>query len=180
MKLPAPEVLARWPIPNYIDPPTRGSVLDIITIVLLAVTVIVVGLRVYTKLYIVKKFSLDDALIVAAIPPTIAFVVCQMLAQHNCHWSRHIWDIPLPNLLTGRKYQMGDQMGWGLATLLTRLSILFFLRRLFLNSGSLLSKTILFCIWAVILLFIIYFFMFIFQCRYVDFPSYYPPSNATE
>jgi hypothetical protein len=169
MRLLPPEFLTTWPTPNYINPDTRGPALTIISTVLLALSIFVVGLRLYTKLHIVKSFDIDDALILAAVFPSIAFLVCIAVVENDYDWNRHSWDIQLSQVLKGRKFILATQLLWGVATFLVRLSILFFVRRLFLNSGTRLSIAIGVSIWASILMFLGYFFMFLFQCRYVVF-----------
>ena len=52
---------ADWPQPNYEDPETRGSAsLFIIT---LAITTVVVALRLYSRGFVVRSVGLDDALL---------------------------------------------------------------------------------------------------------------------
>lgn len=66
MQIPPASVLSSWPESNYINPETRGPA-EIITVsVLLALVTILLGLRVYTRLWISKGFGLDDVLILLA------------------------------------------------------------------------------------------------------------------
>jgi hypothetical protein len=67
MRLPPPEVLATWPIPNYVDPPTRGNGALIVNIVCLSFAFVVTLLRLYTRLKITYSPGLDDVLIVIAL-----------------------------------------------------------------------------------------------------------------
>jgi hypothetical protein len=61
MQLPPAEVLLSWPTPNYVDPPdVRGLELPIITFVLFPIALIMVALRVFTRLFISKSFGVDD------------------------------------------------------------------------------------------------------------------------
>jgi hypothetical protein len=60
-------VILTWPTPNYDNPPTRGEALVIVNSLLIALVVIVVGLRMYTRLTIKRWFGLDDIFILLAL-----------------------------------------------------------------------------------------------------------------
>lgn len=64
--VPIPVILS-WPTPNYIDPLTRGDALVVINAVLISVVVIVVSLRLYTRLAIRRWFGADDTFIALAL-----------------------------------------------------------------------------------------------------------------
>jgi hypothetical protein len=55
-----PDVILSWPKPNYTDPDRRGPALLIVNCFLLPLAMIVVGLRLYTRLIIVHSAGLDD------------------------------------------------------------------------------------------------------------------------
>jgi hypothetical protein len=55
-------VVLSWQ-PNLIDPPTRSWALVITVAVLLALTYIVVGLRIWARFGIAKNWGIDDVLI---------------------------------------------------------------------------------------------------------------------
>ena len=67
MLLPPPAVMATWPAPNYVNPQNHGAGLLIVDIVLMAVVLVVVGIRYYTRLRITKTFGPDDFLIGVAL-----------------------------------------------------------------------------------------------------------------
>jgi hypothetical protein len=71
MKLPPIAVLLSWPTPNYANPVTRGDALLIVNSVFIALIVITVGLRMYTRLIIKRWFGLDDVFILLALVCTI-------------------------------------------------------------------------------------------------------------
>ena len=56
-----------WPTPNYINPQTRGDSVLIIHSTLYSLVVIVVGLRIYTRIWISRSFGLDDVFILIAM-----------------------------------------------------------------------------------------------------------------
>ena len=65
---PVPEsVILSWPKPNYIDPIRRGPALVIVNSLLLPVAMVIVGLRLYTRLIICRSAGLDDLFIALAV-----------------------------------------------------------------------------------------------------------------
>ena len=60
-------VLLSWPEPNYVDPIRRGPALVIVNSLLLPVALIIVGLRLYTRLVICRSAGLDDLFIALAV-----------------------------------------------------------------------------------------------------------------
>lgn len=68
MGLNAPlEVIATWPIPNYVDPERRGPANMIVQFILIALSTILVACRLYARLAITRaRIGLDDIAIVIA------------------------------------------------------------------------------------------------------------------
>lgn len=66
MRLPPASVLASWPAPNYVDPVRRGPAGQIVSIVLAVAAAVVLAMRMYTRLRVVRSFGLDDVLILVA------------------------------------------------------------------------------------------------------------------
>lgn len=62
-----PEVLLSWPTPNYTNPVTKGNALVVVNSIFIVLVVIVVGLRLYTRIWIKRWFGLDDVFIVLAL-----------------------------------------------------------------------------------------------------------------
>jgi hypothetical protein len=60
------DVILSWPAPNYVDPERRGPALIIINSILLPLALVVVGLRLYTRLRISRSAGLDDVFIALA------------------------------------------------------------------------------------------------------------------
>jgi hypothetical protein len=56
-------VLRSWPKPNYIDPVQRGPENIILNLIFLSLVCLVIALRVFTRLRILKNFRADDWLI---------------------------------------------------------------------------------------------------------------------
>jgi len=61
------DVILNWPKPNYVDPMRRGPALLIVNSLLLPVALVVVGLRLYTRLKICCSAGLDDLFIALAV-----------------------------------------------------------------------------------------------------------------
>ena len=79
MQLPPLDVMATWPLPNYIDPVTRGPASTAIVLVLYPLVCLVIFLRVYARLVISKSFGPDDWLILA----TLVCLLCNLLVPAN-------------------------------------------------------------------------------------------------
>jgi hypothetical protein len=61
------DVIATWPMPNYVDPVTRGPALIIMHLILYPLVLCIVGLRTFTRLRISGSFGLDDVFILLAM-----------------------------------------------------------------------------------------------------------------
>jgi hypothetical protein len=66
MRIPPPSVLATWPVPNYDNPVTKGVGGKVVGVTLTALTTVILAIRVYTRLHIVRSFGMDDILIIVA------------------------------------------------------------------------------------------------------------------
>ncbi|KMK59318.1 integral membrane protein [Aspergillus fumigatus Z5] len=135
MRLPPPQVLLTWPTPNYVDPLTRGNGALIVNIVCLSFAFVVTLLRLYTRLKITYSPGLDDALIVIALGFAIAMCAVTSLATVQYGWNRHMWDVPPMWLSTVSKLNLVFQILFSLASSVTKLSLLWFCKRL-LGAGS--------------------------------------------
>jgi hypothetical protein len=67
MRLIPLEVMETWPAPNYEHPQTRGSSVVILSSILVIAVVLIVILRLYVRVYILRRRSLDDLFAVAAL-----------------------------------------------------------------------------------------------------------------
>jgi hypothetical protein len=104
MQLPPAAELLKWPIPNYKNPThVRGPELLIITGIFFPLAVLMVVLRVFTRLRISKAFGVDDIFLLTALVPTGAITVLTCLAMTRWGWNRHIWDVPFDLVTRGLK-----------------------------------------------------------------------------
>ncbi|KAJ5994993.1 hypothetical protein N7481_001970 [Penicillium waksmanii] len=134
MQLPPAAVLATW-TPNYVNPTTRGHGAMIINVVFIILATIVVGLRLYTRLRITCSTGVDDILIVIALLFAVAMVVVTSYATEVWGWNRHVWDVPLDWLPTVQKMNLVFQIMFSWSSSLTKISLLWFCRRL-LGAGK--------------------------------------------
>lgn len=135
MQLPPLAVMAQWPTPNYVDPPTRGHGALIVNIVCMSFAFVVVMLRLYTRLRITYSAGIDDILSVIGLIFAIAMVVVTSLATEIWGWNRHIWDIPVSWLPSVQKLNLCFQIMFSLSSSITKISLLWFCRRL-LGAGK--------------------------------------------
>ena len=68
MRIPPLSVLLTWPVPNYVDPVTRGNASLIVNIIFILLVVLVVGLRFYCRMSAgALRFGWDDGMIALAL-----------------------------------------------------------------------------------------------------------------
>lgn len=60
MQLPPAQVLADWPIPNYVNPPTQGLPLVIVNVIFMALISLAVPLRLYGRYTNKGRLGWDD------------------------------------------------------------------------------------------------------------------------
>jgi hypothetical protein len=88
MQLPPVDVLLGWPTPNYKDPVTRGPALLIVNCIFIALTIITVVARLYTRIVIKRWFGIDDIFILIALFFTVGLCAVVLLANQRFGWNR--------------------------------------------------------------------------------------------
>ncbi|KAL4747118.1 hypothetical protein BDW72DRAFT_23153 [Aspergillus terricola var. indicus] len=182
MQLPPPEVILTWPTPNYVNPPTRSHGVLIASIIFLALSTIITALRLYTRLRITRTAGLDDILVVLGLGFGIGMAVILCMATENWGWVRHIWDVPSNWIPMVSKLNLIFQILFSLSCSLTKLSLLWFCKRLLIvgNKGIYSTYNIAMIVGMVVVavssaLFVL---LSIFQCRpikaYWDLQPQYP------
>ncbi|KAL9947859.1 hypothetical protein D7B24_008352 [Verticillium nonalfalfae] len=142
MKTPPLDIIASWPVPNYVNPETRGPAAAIVAITLLIVVTFLVAIRVYTRKVITKGFGWDDILILFAYVATAAFTAIGLVASAHYGWGTHVWDVR-PRLFPGSlKLALSSFVMFDLATSFTKLSMLALIYRLACQT----SKTVRFIV----------------------------------
>ncbi|KAJ5628661.1 hypothetical protein N7490_010889 [Penicillium lividum] len=135
MQLPPLAVMASWPTPNYVDPVTRGHGVLIVNIVCISLAFLVTILRLYTRLRITSTAGVDDVLIIIGLVFAIAMVAVTSLATESWGFNRHIWDIPTDWFPTIEKLNLSFQIMFSWSSGFTKISLLWFCRRL-LGTGK--------------------------------------------
>ncbi|KAJ5198857.1 hypothetical protein N7491_000576 [Penicillium cf. griseofulvum] len=130
MKLPPAAIVESWPTPNYINPPTRGHGVLVVNIICLAFAFLVVSLRLYTRLWITCSAGIDDFLIVIGLIFAVAMATITSVATEDWGMNRHIWDIEVLKLITIQKLNLSFQILFSLSSCFTKISLLWFCRRL--------------------------------------------------
>ncbi|KAF2397694.1 hypothetical protein EJ06DRAFT_558694 [Trichodelitschia bisporula] len=181
MRTPPPEVIARWPRPNYEDPETVGPELTMVGAVFLAAAAVSVALRVWTRLRVTKWFGWDDALVCLGLIFSIGVNVVFNLGVSQYKWARHIWDIPPMNTQAPMKLSFALKLLFLLASSSIHLSLLAFYYRLFgkhlfTRLRYLLHATVL----ALLSMTIIFFFLFIFQCHPISAYWTFAPASCLD
>ncbi|KAL5043936.1 hypothetical protein BDW71DRAFT_110439 [Aspergillus fruticulosus] len=177
MRLPPLEVMASWPTPNYVNPPTRSHGVLIASIIFLTLSTIITALRLYTRLRITRTAGLDDILVVLGLCFGIGMAVILCIATENWGWVRHIWDVPLDWISMVSKLNLIFQILFSLSCSLTKLSLLWFCKRLLIvgNKGIYSTYNIAMIVGMVVValssaLFVL---LSIFQCRPIK--AYWDP-----
>jgi hypothetical protein len=142
MQLPPIEVIATWPAANYVNPSeVRGPTILILTLIFIPLLVILTALRVYTRLCLSRNFGADDVAIIAAVFPTLGCAILALIAVLHYGWSRHVWDVPADQLVTGLKFVIAVEILFVAGASLTKVSMLLLINRI-MASGSVMLRRI--------------------------------------
>lgn len=125
-----PEVIASWPTPDYVNPPTRGPGLEVVSIFFSLLGLAVVAARIYSRLLITRAPGWDDFLIVVGLAFSIAASIMVIIGNKSYFSGRHIWDVP-PSTFTSQRLNVWiSEWLVVLAGTSIRISVLLFYRRL--------------------------------------------------
>ena len=119
---------SKWPTPNYVDPVTRGT--PVVCAVLFALAVIVVCLRLYSRVVVTRTPGIDDIFIVFAIVFGGVQTVCSYKGLALYGWNRHLWDVPYNFFTNNQKMVWLIQVFFTLGTGCTKISVLLVYRRI--------------------------------------------------
>ncbi|GME23723.1 Integral membrane protein [Neofusicoccum parvum] len=112
----------------------RGPTMIILLAVLLAMTLTVVGARLWARCKVRRNAGLDDWLIVAALPVLLCYDACHVLGFFLYGIDRHAWEVTVPMAVNVRIVTWGISCSYMIITSLVKISILCFYRRL--SEGS--------------------------------------------
>jgi len=127
---PPPSVYESWPAPNYVDPVTRGPGLTVTNSICLPLVVVVVAARCYTRIKITGSFGLDDVLIVAATLSGVGLMSVEIVTDSVYNWNRHVWDMTADDIRGGLQLEVAAALLFIWSAVLTKLSVIWFCRRL--------------------------------------------------
>ncbi|KAE9971827.1 hypothetical protein EG328_005358 [Venturia inaequalis] len=130
MRFNHPEVVAKWPKPNFIDPETRGPTLYIINGTFFGLATLAISVRLYARIFVRRWVGLDDFLIVLAWFFTAGDISSVFWGFSRYMWDHHMWDGDPALLVPGSKTLFAAKMFWCSASAFIRLSILVFYYRL--------------------------------------------------
>ncbi|KAJ5908420.1 hypothetical protein N7495_001102 [Penicillium taxi] len=158
---------ADLPEPNYVNPATQGNGLLIVNIVGICLAFLAVSLRLYTRYRITCTLGFDDALIVLGLAFAFAMAIVTSVATQDWGANRHIWDIPVDWLPVVAQLNLVFQIMFSWASSLTKISLLWFCRRLVgASKGNyvVFNHTLAGFMILVFVLCVIFTFLSIFQC----------------
>ena len=135
MQLPPPAITLSWPPANYVDPPTRGHGVLVVSIVCTCLSFVVTCLRIYTRLRVTATAGLDDIFIVIGLIFAIGMAVATSMATEYWGFNRHVWDIPVTWLPRMEQLILAFQLTFSWSSGFTKISLLWFCRRL-LGAGK--------------------------------------------
>jgi hypothetical protein len=90
-----------------------------------------------------------------------------LVAELHLGWNRHIWDVRADSITTGLKMVLATEVIFGVATTLTKVSMLALIYRIMVKSSGRLSKVVIGAIILVVAQGTAFCFAIIFECRYV-------------
>ncbi|KIX10632.1 uncharacterized protein Z518_01716 [Rhinocladiella mackenziei CBS 650.93] len=125
-----PSVIASWPMPNYVNPETRGPALGYVCIIFSALGIVAVIARLYSRLYMTRAPGLDDFLVVFALLFAMALAVLVIIGNKLYYSGRHVWDIPISAFKPHRLNVWVSMWCYVTAAALVKISVLLFYRRL--------------------------------------------------
>ncbi|XP_014557341.1 hypothetical protein COCVIDRAFT_37248 [Bipolaris victoriae FI3] len=150
------EVSQNWPAPNFVNPELRSDAIIILAYILGPLSVCFCLVRLWVRVYHQKSAGVDDWLMLASIPPTIALTALYPLATKQA-FDRHIWDLDIYSdprrAVIARKYVLATETIFCVATGLVKVSILLFYRRL---SSRVVSRGFFWTTWVAIVYIVAY------------------------
>ncbi|KAF3309432.1 hypothetical protein TWF173_010898 [Orbilia oligospora] len=111
-------------------PPDKGNIVFIVATISIAVALVLVGGRLYTRKVYSGKLGLDDWMIIPAMILTLGFTAVQILAVKNAHMGMHVYDISPYAMVEGTKLTYAHMILYVYSIMFTKLSIILFIRRL--------------------------------------------------
>ncbi|KAK6362578.1 hypothetical protein TWF730_000035 [Orbilia blumenaviensis] len=161
-ELPIPPVLTD---PNYIPPRYNQDLLNGFTIATATFTTVMISIRVYVRTKQSRgRFSMDDYCLAVGYLMMLSQWILVLVGVNNYQWGYHTYDMKLSSLLFDYKILYVYEVIFTCTLVMVRLSLLFFLGRLFREASrsfTILNNTLIVCN---ILFAIASVFAYTFQC----------------
>ncbi|KAH8879185.1 hypothetical protein GQ53DRAFT_855095 [Thozetella sp. PMI_491] len=123
MRSPPPDVILSWPPPSQ-NPVTRGPALLITELTIMPIALVCLLLRLYVRLFVLRRSGWDDWLMVASMVCGIGVTICVILASEFYGWDVHVWDLQYDQMGAGRRISIAGQTIFLFASGLAKSSIL--------------------------------------------------------
>ncbi|EFR02424.1 integral membrane protein [Nannizzia gypsea CBS 118893] len=131
MQLPPASVILSWPRPNYENPTdVRGPLVIIMNSIFASLTLLVIMIRIFSRIHVSRSFGWDDIFIIAAVIPTFGCGTITILGSVKYGWSRHVYDVPFKHLVIGLKLTMLIECLFAISCSFTKLSLLCFTHKI--------------------------------------------------
>ncbi|KAK1979332.1 hypothetical protein LZ30DRAFT_726544 [Colletotrichum cereale] len=101
-----------------------------VTIALLMVTTIFVGLRVYVRAFVIRKWGMDDTMLVSSFMAVLFHDVMMCLGT-RFGLGKHVWMTPLRTIIKGQKLATLIIISYNVAFITIKIAFLFQYRRIF-------------------------------------------------
>ncbi|EPS35173.1 hypothetical protein H072_11424 [Dactylellina haptotyla CBS 200.50] len=115
-------------------PPDRGTLVFVVAVVSMAVALILVVMRLYTRKIYAGTLGTDDWMIIPATVVTMGFTTIQILGVKSAHMGMHVYDISPYAMIEGTKLTYAHMILYCYSIMFTKLSIILFIRKL--SSGT--------------------------------------------
>ncbi|KAK4894142.1 hypothetical protein LTR27_007508 [Elasticomyces elasticus] len=180
MRIPPLSVLLTWPVPNYVDPVTRGNASLVVNAIFITLVILAVALRFYCRFSAgALRFGWDDTMIALATLCTVAMTTVVILANEHYGWDRHLWDIQAGDIQKANIIAFVAKLVFTLAATFTRLSLCAFYYRLVKDSGIVWFRWVVHATVAfTVAIGVAFVFLTIFLCTPVPYYWQYPPQTA--
>ncbi|KAJ5690413.1 hypothetical protein N7462_004805 [Penicillium macrosclerotiorum] len=128
---------------NFVDPAYIGTKFLVVNCVFLPLAAIALGVRTWTRLFVVRSFRWDDYLMIIAL---LLSCVLTGVTLNMLNWGlgKHMWDVPLVFITPWSKRNVIAAIFYCAATGFTKVSVLIFYLRIFP------SRNFHFAVWTIV------------------------------
>ncbi|KAH7015945.1 hypothetical protein B0J12DRAFT_545432, partial [Macrophomina phaseolina] len=151
------ELAAAWQTNAFPHGTHSPPPLTLVSIIFGILALVVVSARLYDRCVVRRNAGVDDILVAVSMIPTLGLCVLMCLAEKLYGFDRHAWDVTVEKALQARKVVLSVCILYLLSSCLTKVSILYFYRRIgeikkwfrltiWVNIGFIVSFTVAFSI----------------------------------